>query len=84
MFSCMPFGKQVECLDKRQCNLHMIPEDVLRHGRTLEELLLDSNHIKELSKVTPKLFRSKIHSTVFLTNIYYFHSIYFGYKSYVD
>ncbi|VDO95460.1 unnamed protein product [Soboliphyme baturini] len=51
MFSCVPlFNKHVESLDKRQCNLNHIPEEILRHARSLEELLLDSNHIKEISK----------------------------------
>lgn len=54
MFKCMPFlacNRQVDSLDKRQCNLEHIPDDVARYARSLEELLLDSNHIKELSKV---------------------------------
>uniref|UniRef100_A0A914XB08 PDZ domain-containing protein n=1 Tax=Plectus sambesii TaxID=2011161 RepID=A0A914XB08_9BILA len=57
MFRCMPFlacNRQVDSLDKRQCNLQAVPTEVERYARSLEELLLDMNHIKELSK---SLFR---------------------------
>lgn len=53
-FFCMPFfacNRQVDSLDKRQCNLQTIPHEIERYARTLEELLLDMNHIKELPKV---------------------------------
>ncbi|KRX54774.1 Protein lap1 [Trichinella sp. T9] len=51
MFSCVPlFNRHVELLDKRQCNLNHVPEEVVRYTRSLEVLLLDSNHIKEISK----------------------------------
>ncbi|KAH7728046.1 PDZ-domain-containing protein scribble [Aphelenchoides avenae] len=56
-FFCMPLfacNRQVDSLDKRQCNLQAIPSDIERYARTLEELLLDMNHIKELPK---SLFR---------------------------
>uniref|UniRef100_A0A914DC39 PDZ domain-containing protein n=1 Tax=Acrobeloides nanus TaxID=290746 RepID=A0A914DC39_9BILA len=54
---CMPFfacNRQIDSLDKRQCNLQTIPHDIERYSRSLEELLLDMNHIKELPK---SLFR---------------------------
>lgn len=51
LFAC---NRQVDSLDKRQCNLQAIPSDIERYARTLEELLLDMNHIKELPKVRSK------------------------------
>lgn len=57
MFRCIPIFKgcnrQVEYVDKRHCSLQTVPEDILRYSRSLEELLLDSNHIKDLPKVRP-------------------------------
>ncbi|CAL1294500.1 unnamed protein product [Larinioides sclopetarius] len=54
MFRCIPLfrgcNRQVECIDKRHCSLANVPDDVLRYSRTLEELLLDSNHIRDLPK----------------------------------
>ncbi|KAG8198494.1 hypothetical protein JTE90_017360 [Oedothorax gibbosus] len=54
MFRCIPLfrgcNRQVECIDKRHCSLATVPDDVLRYPRTLEELLLDSNHIRDLPK----------------------------------
>lgn len=54
MFRCIPLfrgcNRQVECIDKRHCGLANVPDDVLRYSRTLEELLLDSNHIRDLPK----------------------------------
>lgn len=56
MFRCIPIFKgcnrQVEYVDKRHCSLPTVPEDILRYSRSLEELLLDANHIRELPKVT--------------------------------
>jgi len=55
MFKCMPFlnacNRHVEYIDRRHGNLTSVPEEVLRYARTLEELLLDSNLIRELPKV---------------------------------
>lgn len=55
MFKCIPIFKgcnrQVEFVDKRHCSLPTVPEDILRYSRSLEELLLDANHIRDLPKV---------------------------------
>lgn len=55
MLRCMPplwrCNRQVEALDRRHCSLQAVPEDVYRHGRSLEELLLDANQLRELPKV---------------------------------
>lgn len=55
MFKCIPIFKgcnrQVEFVDKRHCSLPTVPEEILRYSRSLEELLLDSNHIRDLPKV---------------------------------
>ncbi|KAL1423757.1 hypothetical protein MTO96_020820 [Rhipicephalus appendiculatus] len=54
MFRCIPLfrgcNRQVEYIDKRHSNLFNIPDDVLRYARTLEELLLDANHIRDLPR----------------------------------
>ena len=56
MFKCIPTfmkgcNRQVEYVDKRHCTLSTVPEDILRYARSLEELLLDANHIRDLPKV---------------------------------
>lgn len=55
MFRCIPIFKgcnrQVEYVDKRHCSLPTVPEEILRYSRSLEELLLDANHIRDLPKV---------------------------------
>ena len=45
-------NRQVEYVDKRHCSLPSVPEDLWRYSRSLEELLLDANHIRDLPKVT--------------------------------
>ncbi|XP_043492407.1 protein lap4 isoform X3 [Polistes fuscatus] len=54
MFRYIPIFKgcnrQVEYVDKRHCSLPSVPDDILRYSRSLEELLLDANHIRELPK----------------------------------
>ncbi|XP_059053583.1 protein lap4 isoform X3 [Achroia grisella] len=60
MFRCIPLFKcnrQVECVDKRHCSLPTVPEDILRYSRSLEELLLDANHIRDLPKNFFRLHR---------------------------
>ena len=56
MFRCIPIFKgcnrHVEYVDKRHCSLNNVPEDILRYARTLEEVLLDANHIRDLPKVS--------------------------------
>jgi len=52
MFKCIPIFKgcnrQVEYVDKRHCSLSTVPEDIIRYARSLEELLLDANHLRDL------------------------------------
>ncbi|XP_055699189.1 protein lap4-like isoform X4 [Phlebotomus papatasi] len=61
MFKCIPIFKgcnrQVEFVDKRHCSLPNVPEEILRYSRSLEELLLDANHIKDLPKNFFRLHR---------------------------
>ncbi|XP_055847401.1 protein lap4 isoform X16 [Episyrphus balteatus] len=61
MFKCIPIFKgcnrQVEFVDKRHCSLPTVPEEILRYSRSLEELLLDANHIRDLPKNFFRLHR---------------------------
>ncbi|XP_073815408.1 protein lap4-like isoform X19 [Musca autumnalis] len=61
MFKCIPIFKgcnrQVEFVDKRHCSLPTVPEEILRYSRTLEELFLDANHIRDLPKNFFRLHR---------------------------
>ncbi|XP_052234956.1 protein scribble homolog isoform X4 [Dreissena polymorpha] len=54
MFKCIPIFKacnrQVEWVDRRHCNLQSVPDDVMRYTRSLEEVFLDANSIRELPK----------------------------------
>ncbi|KAJ1150412.1 hypothetical protein NDU88_003205 [Pleurodeles waltl] len=54
MFHCIPLwrcNRHVETIDKRHCSLLAVPEDTYRYSRSLEELLLDANQLRELPKV---------------------------------
>lgn len=55
MFRCIPLlrgcNRQVEAVDKRHCSLQNVPDDIFRYARSLEELLLDANHIRDLPRV---------------------------------
>lgn len=44
-------NRRIECVDKRHSNLMNVPEDIGRF-KSLEQLMLDSNHIRELPKVS--------------------------------
>ncbi|KAK6167504.1 hypothetical protein SNE40_021512 [Patella caerulea] len=54
MLKCIPLfracNRQVEYIDRRHFGLTTIPDDVLRYARSLEELLLDSNQIRDLPR----------------------------------
>ncbi|KAG9471635.1 hypothetical protein GDO78_013971 [Eleutherodactylus coqui] len=53
MLKCIPLwrcNRHVESVDKRHCSLHAVPDEVYRYSRSLEELQLDSNQLRELPK----------------------------------
>ncbi|KAF2368896.1 PDZ domain [Trinorchestia longiramus] len=43
-------NRHVEYVDKRHCSLTSVPDDIMRYARSLEEVLLDANHIHDLPK----------------------------------
>jgi len=57
--SCGPLLKacnyQVDVVDKSHCGLATVPDDILRYGRSVDEILLDSNQIRDLPKVRTEL-----------------------------
>nr|XP_044998815.1 protein scribble homolog isoform X2 [Jaculus jaculus] len=53
MLKCIPLwrcNRHVESVDKRHCSLQTVPEEIYRYSRSLEELLLDANQLRELPK----------------------------------
>ncbi|RXM30770.1 Leucine-rich repeat-containing protein 1 [Acipenser ruthenus] len=53
MFHCIPLwrcNRHVESIDKRHCSLLSVPDEVYRYSRSLEELLLDANQLRDLPK----------------------------------
>ncbi|XP_053367585.1 protein scribble homolog isoform X25 [Clarias gariepinus] len=53
MLKCIPLwrcNRHVESVDKRHCSLHAVPDEIYRYTRSLEELLLDANQLRELPK----------------------------------
>ncbi|KAJ1194959.1 hypothetical protein NDU88_004243 [Pleurodeles waltl] len=55
MLKCMPLwrcNRQLDAVDRRHCSLQAVPEELYRHCRSLEELLLDANQLRELPKVS--------------------------------
>lgn len=55
MLKCIPLwrcNRHVESVDKRHCSLQVVPEEIYRYSRSLEELLLDANQLRELPKVS--------------------------------
>ncbi|XP_041361778.1 protein scribble homolog [Gigantopelta aegis] len=61
MLKCIPLfracNRQVEYIDRRHWGLTTVPDDVLRYVRSLEELLLDSNQIKDLPRAFFRLIQ---------------------------
>lgn len=55
MFHCIPLwrcNRHVETIDRRHCSLMYVPDDIYRYSRSLEELLLDANQLRDLPKVS--------------------------------
>ncbi|XP_073715280.1 protein scribble homolog isoform X17 [Misgurnus anguillicaudatus] len=53
MLKCIPLwrcNRHVESVDKRHCSLAAVPDEIYRYSRSLEELLLDSNQLRDLPK----------------------------------
>ncbi|KAJ8272709.1 hypothetical protein GJAV_G00092490 [Gymnothorax javanicus] len=53
MLKCMPLwrcNRHVESVDKRHCSLQAVPNEIYRYSRSLEELLLDANQLRDLPK----------------------------------
>uniref|UniRef100_A0A182VVM3 Uncharacterized protein n=1 Tax=Anopheles minimus TaxID=112268 RepID=A0A182VVM3_9DIPT len=54
MFKYIPIFKgcnrQIEYVDNRHSSLPNVPEEIFRYSNSLEELLLDANHIRDLPK----------------------------------
>ncbi|KAF6731443.1 Leucine-rich repeat-containing protein 1 [Oryzias melastigma] len=51
MFHCIPLwrcNRHVEVIDNRHCSLLYVPDEIFRYARSLEELLLDANQLKQL------------------------------------
>lgn len=59
MFRCLlPWRctRQVESIDRTHCSLTFVPDEVYRYDRSLEELLLDANQIKDLPRPFFRLY----------------------------
>lgn len=73
MFKCLPFWKacnrHVEYIDKRHCNLTSVPDEIIRYSRSLEELLLDANQIRELPRVCGKILTANVVRSVSMLGI---------------
>lgn len=73
MFHCIPLwrcNRHVEMIDKRHCSLLYVPDEIYRYGRSLEELLLDANQLRDLPKVRSTCSRGQLmrgtHLSLFL------------------
>ena len=54
MLRCVLFwrcNRQVDYLDRSHCSLNFIPDEVYRYERSIEELYLEANQIKDLPRV---------------------------------
>ncbi|GAA6108478.1 protein scribble homolog isoform X1 [Tachysurus ichikawai] len=64
MLKCIPLwrcNRHVESVDKRHCSLNAVPDEIYRYTRSLEELLLDANQLRELPKVRDALLHHHDH-----------------------
>lgn len=55
LFGCVCFREkeeEISVLDYRHCSLKEVPKDIFNYERTLEELFVDANQIKELPRVS--------------------------------
>ena len=43
--------RHLDYIDKSHCSLTTVPEEILRHAGTLEELSLEGNQLTDLPKV---------------------------------
>lgn len=62
MFNCIPLwrcNRHVEVIDYRHRSLLYVPDEIFRYGRSLEELQLDANQIRQLPKVSGKTKQNK-------------------------
>ncbi len=50
-------------IDKRHCSLLYVPDEIYRYGRSLEELLLDANQLRDLPKVSKNHFHTLVLTT---------------------
>ncbi|XP_041039712.1 protein scribble homolog isoform X11 [Carcharodon carcharias] len=53
MLKCIPLwrcNRHIESVDRSHCSLSGVPDEIYRYSRSLEELLLDSNQLRELPK----------------------------------
>lgn len=67
MFHCIPLwrcNRHVELIDKRHCSLLYVPEEIYRYSRSLEELLLDANQLRDLPKVSRMCLLAGLTKTV--------------------
>ena len=64
--SCVPLLKacnyQVDVVDKSHCGLAAVPDDILRYGRSVDELLLDANQLRNIPKVQTELTHHELHA----------------------
>ncbi|KAI0984753.1 hypothetical protein GJ496_006338 [Pomphorhynchus laevis] len=63
MFKCLPnpfCTRNVNIMDRRHGNLYAVPEEIFKHHKTLEELFLDSNQLRELPKNLFKLSQLRL------------------------
>ncbi|XP_078383330.1 protein scribble homolog isoform X2 [Oculina patagonica] len=49
-------NRQIDFLDRSHCSLTFVPDEVYRYDRSLEELLLDANQIKDLPRPFFRLY----------------------------